>query len=129
MRKGENARFDRDGFKAALDSTRIARGLTWKQVTEESGVSSSTLSRMSAGACPDLDGLAALTCWSGLSADSFIRGMNPEGHEPMAEISRQIMSDTRLTREARSTMDELTKVMYQRFSAMGEGAQQALKAP
>ncbi len=128
MRNGGKARFDRHGFQAALDSTRIARGLTWKQVAEQSGVSASTLSRMTGGANPDLDGLAALTCWSGLSADSFIPGMNPKEHEPMAEISHQIMSDTRLTREARGTMDELTKVMYQRFSAMGEEAPQSLKA-
>ena len=115
MRNGEKARFDTDSFHAALDSTRIARGLTWKQVAEQSGVSTSTLSRIPSGANPDLDGLAALTLWSGLSADSFIPGMNPMEHEPMAEISRQIMSDTRLTQEERGTMDQLTKVLYQRF--------------
>ncbi len=45
MTKSETT-FDIIGFRAALDSTRIARDITWKQVAEESGVSPSTLTRM-----------------------------------------------------------------------------------
>ena len=64
--------FDNEKFYAALDASRVARGLTWKQVATESGVSASTLTRMAQGKRPDVDGLAALLGWSGLRADSFL---------------------------------------------------------
>ena len=34
--------FNVESFYAALDSQRVAKGLTWKQVSEESGVSQPT---------------------------------------------------------------------------------------
>ena len=65
--------FDADGFYAALDSERRSRRHTWKRVADESGVSASTLTRMAQGRRPDVDSLAALVAWSGLSADAFVR--------------------------------------------------------
>ena len=72
--------FDGDALYGALDAVRQARTLTWKQVAVESGVSASTLTRMAQGRRPDLDSLAALSAWSGLQADDFVRfeGERPE---------------------------------------------------
>ena len=58
--------FDAEGFFDALDEVRDSKGLTWKEVADESEVSASTLTRMAQGKRPDVDSLAALLKWSGL---------------------------------------------------------------
>ena len=65
----KRARFDGDAFYAALDGERQARQFTWRRVAEESGVSASTLTRISQGKRPDVDSLAALSAWSGLDVE------------------------------------------------------------
>ena len=74
-----SANFDAEAFHAALDSQRLAMGMTWKDVAAEAGVSASTLTRMAQGKRPDVDGLAALLQWSGLQAEMFIRKGKTEG--------------------------------------------------
>ena len=56
----KRARFDGDAFYAALDGEGQARHCTWKQAGEECGISASTLSRMSQGKHPDVNGLCGL---------------------------------------------------------------------
>ena len=58
-------RFDVAALHAALDSERRSRRLTWKDVAAQSGVSASTLTRLSQGRQPDVNSLAALTAGSG----------------------------------------------------------------
>jgi transcriptional regulator with XRE-family HTH domain len=109
--------FDTEGFYAALDSARQARGLNWKQVAAGSGVSASTLTRMSQGKRPDVDGLAALCAWSGLDADNFVRSeddIRPEA-EPLAMISTYLRSDRNLSPEAAGALEELIKITYERL--------------
>lgn len=108
--------FDAAAFYGALDAGRQARSLTWKQVAAESGVSASTLTRMAQGKRPDVDGLAALAAWSGLSTDDFIRseGQRPEV-EPLAKITTYLRGDGNLSPEAASALDEIIKVTYERL--------------
>jgi transcriptional regulator with XRE-family HTH domain len=108
--------FDTEGFYEALDSVRQARRLNWKQVAAESGVSASTLTRMAQGRRPDVDGLAALAAWSGLTTDEYVRSEDerPEA-EPLAKISTYLRSDRNLTPEAAKALDELIKVTYERL--------------
>ncbi|NIJ14608.1 transcriptional regulator with XRE-family HTH domain [Saccharomonospora amisosensis] len=56
----------------ALDAQRRARGLSWRQLAEEAGVSPSLLSRMGNGHRPDLDGFIALVQWLGSPAEEFM---------------------------------------------------------
>lgn len=108
--------FDLPGFYAALDSQRQARKLTWKQVAAESGVSASTLTRMAQGKRPDVDGLAALTAWSGLDVDDFVRAEGkPTEPEPLAMISTYLRSDQNLSDEATVALEELIKATYERL--------------
>lgn len=117
--------FDAAGFYAALDATRQARSLTWKAVAEGARVSASTLSRMAQGKRPDLDGLAALSAWSGLQADHFVRSEKPRPNaEPLAVISAQLRQDDALTPEAATALDELIRTTYERLrrtNPRGEG--------
>jgi hypothetical protein len=109
--------FDADAFYAALDSVRQSRRLNWKQVSAESGVSASTLTRMSQGKRPDVDGLAALVAWSGLDADNYVRSEDAQrpAQEPLAMISTYLRGDRNLTSEAATALEEVIKVTYEQL--------------
>ena len=103
-------------FYEALDASRRARRLNWKQVAGESGVSASTLTRMAQGKRPDVDGLAALAAWSGLATDGFVRSeAGRPDPEPLAQISTYLRSDKNLSPEAIEALDELIKATYERL--------------
>ena len=113
--------FDASSFFSSLDAARQARKLTWKQVADQSGVSASTLTRMAQGRRPDVDGLAALSSWSGLDIDDFVRteGEKPEA-DPLAMISTYLKSDRNLTPESAIALDELIKATYGRLRRKSE---------
>lgn len=108
--------FDAEAFYEALDAVRQARRLTWKQVASQSGVSASTLTRMAQGKRPDVDGLAALAAWSGLSADGYVRSAEARPTpEPLALITTHLRGDKNLSPEAATALDELIKATYHRL--------------
>lgn len=108
--------FDSGALYQALDATRQARNLNWKQVAAQSGVSASTLTRMAQGRRPDVDGLAALTSWSGLQADDFVRSESKRSEaEPLARISTYLRCDKNLTAEAAAALDAVVKATYERL--------------
>lgn len=109
-------RFDSGAFFAALDGERQARQLTWRKVANESGVSASTLTRIAQGKRPDVDSLAALSAWSGLEVDTFVKGKSVKKEaEPLAMISSYLRSDPQLNEDAAAALDELVKVAYKRM--------------
>ncbi|MFD3500460.1 helix-turn-helix domain-containing protein [Streptomyces sp. NPDC058678] len=114
---GKKGWFDAEGFYAALDAARVARGLNWKQVAAGSGVSASTLTRMAQGKRPDVDGLAALCAWSGLDADDFVRSEDEDrpAAEPLAMISTYLRSDRNLSPESAAALEEIIKITYERL--------------
>lgn len=107
--------FDAEGFYAALNQTRQARNLTWKQVAAQSGVSASTLTRMAQGRRPDIDGLAALTVWSGLRSDDFVRRTSDDEPTPstLAMISTYLRADRNLSPRAAEAMERVVASTYQ----------------
>ena len=108
--------FDSDAFYEALDAERSARSLTWREVAQQAHVSASTLSRMGQGKRPDVDSLAALCSWSGLSADDFVRSDSKvKEPEPLAMISTLLRADRSLSRQNAAMLDDLIKVTYQRL--------------
>ena len=105
--------FDVAAFHAALDAQRGAQGLTWKEVAEQAGVSASTLTRMSQGKRPDVDGLALLLAWSGLDASAFLPRANEP--EPLAKIAANLRADRNLSAESATALQEIIKVAYEQF--------------
>src|SRR5262245_36408179 len=111
-----DAHFDGDAFFAALDSQRQARRLTWKRVAEEAKVSASTLTRLAQGRRPDVDSLAALCAWAGISADDFIRGKKVDLRaEPLAKITAYLRADPNLSKEGAKALETLIKTAYERL--------------
>ena len=108
--------FNAEGFYAALDAARVAKGLNWKQVAKEAGVSASTLTRMAQGRRPDVDTLAALINWSGLDRNAFVHTRKAQAEpEPIAMISTYLRSDPNLTPEGATALEELIKATYSRM--------------
>jgi transcriptional regulator with XRE-family HTH domain len=106
--------FDFEGFYRALDATREARGLNWKQVAEQTAVNASTLARMSQQRRPDADGLASLSAWSGLNPGEFMTG-STRGHrsaESLARISRLLREDRRLSETSARALEEILRAAY-----------------
>lgn len=114
MPRGE---FDAEGFYEAIDGQRQARGLNWKRVAAESGVSASTLTRLAQGKRPDVDSMAALLAWSGLNADDFIRrpGRVPKKAEPLAQLTAILRADRNLSKEGAAALDAMIKTAYERL--------------
>jgi hypothetical protein len=65
------AKFDADGFYGDLARVVTVRGVKWKTVSQETGVSQSTLSRMAVGRRPDAASLAALSAWAGINPANY----------------------------------------------------------
>ena len=110
--------FDVFALHAALDSERRARQLAWKDVAVQSGVSASTLTRLSQGRQPDVNSLAALTGWLGMSADHFMGAGRVDefgAASPLARISAIIHKDPNLNREATAALEELIRATYARL--------------
>lgn len=109
--------FNADAFYAALDAQRQSRKITWKKVAEESGVSASTLTRLAQGRRPDVDSMAALLVWSGLSADPFVRSQmkrKPQA-EPLAAITAILRGDPNLSPHGAVALESLMKTAYEKF--------------
>lgn len=112
------SKFAGDAFFSALDAQRQARRLTWKKVAEQSGVSASTLTRISQGRRPDVDSMAALCDWSGLAADDFVRREHQgekRSPEPLTQITTYLRADPNLSEEGAAALETLLKTAYERL--------------
>lgn len=110
--------FDAEAFYASLDSQRQSRGINWRQVAKESGVSASTLTRIAQGRRPDVDSMAALLAWSGLDADSFVIRDREVRAEPLAQITAYLRADPQLSPEAASALEAVLKAAYDKLRNM-----------
>ena len=114
----ESGQFDVSALHAALDSERRSRRLVWKDVATESGISASTLTRLSQGRQPDVNSLAALVSWLGMSADHFMGSRSSEefgAASPLAQISTIIHRDPNLNNDAATALEELVRATYARL--------------
>jgi transcriptional regulator with XRE-family HTH domain len=69
-------RFDTLALSAALEATRAARGLTWREVAVESGVgSAAALTRLRAGGRVMFPGVMRVLAWVGAPAARFVRAV------------------------------------------------------
>lgn len=108
--------FNFEAFYSALNATREARQLTWKQVAEAAGVGASTLARMAQNRRPDADGLASLSAWAGLNpADFVVLAPKSLGPEPLAQISRTLRQDSRLNPEDAAAIEDIVRAAYSRL--------------
>jgi len=65
-------RFDTHALYQALDKQRCARGLSWRDVAIEIGVSPATISRTRQGGRMEVDGMLAMVAWLGVPVETFV---------------------------------------------------------
>ncbi len=120
-KKSPPVQFDVEALHAALETERGVRNLTWKEVAAQSGVSASTLTRLSQGRRPDVDSLAALTQWLDQPADAFMPGRTQKygSASPIARISTILRDDPDLDAGAAQALDEIIKASYSRLRRQG----------
>jgi transcriptional regulator with XRE-family HTH domain len=115
MAKGH---FDAEALYAALDSQRLSRRMNWKQVAHEAGISASTLTRMAQGKRPDVDSLAALLAWSGLTANQFVvvtERTSANHSDPLAQITAYLRADPHLKPEGAAALEAVLKAAYEKL--------------
>lgn len=117
MMNAENKGFNCMAFYEALNITREARNLNWKQVSALTSVGASTLTRMAQGKRPDADSLASLAAWAGINPANFVEMSDKAPRpEPLAMISSYLRSDPNLTSAGAVALEEILKAAYKQFS-------------
>lgn len=114
------ARLDVAALHAALDKEREARGLSWRTLAKEVGISPSTLSRMANGQRPDVDAFAALTSWLGVSPETYlVSELSGSSTEPdlMTELAPLLRARSDLRPEDVDYLEELIGAAVRRFRA------------
>ena len=66
-------RFDSKALYRALDKQRVDRGMSWSEISEEIGVSASTMRRTKLGGRMEVDGMIAMVDWLGVQVETFVR--------------------------------------------------------
>jgi len=113
---GEDKGFDGNAFYRALEETVIARSKNWKQVSADTGVSASTLTRMAQGRKPDAASLAALSAWAGLNPSDFVQASYKASQpEALAQISSLLRADPNLDMEGAEAVEAIIRAAYERL--------------
>jgi transcriptional regulator with XRE-family HTH domain len=110
---------DVKGLHAALDAARAQKGLSWRQVAKELGVSASTISRMANGLKPDVSAFVAMTTWLRMPAESFYTGAGSRKEEPelTAALAPLLRARTDLNEQDVAYLQELIAAAARRFRA------------
>lgn len=110
------SQFDFAGFYKALSATVKARDTNWKTVSEQTGISQTTLSRMSKGRQPDAESLTALSAWSGLNPVDFLADSPKQAREPIAMMTKLLREDPNLDSAGTEALEAIIKAAYDRFT-------------
>jgi len=115
--------FDSEGFYSALATTVAAKKVTWKQVSAETGVSASTLTRMAQGRHPDAASLAVLSAWAGINPADFVRMPAKKKRKPesLTAISTLLRADPRLKPASAAALEAIFRAAYDKLSD-GDGS-------
>ena len=111
----QSPRLDVESLIAALNAERESRGLSWRRLAQEAGVSPSSLTRMQQGKLPDVNTFTALTHWLRMPAEQFMSsglGGKAGGPDPMAVVSTLLRGKREMTPEALKALDELVQAAF-----------------
>jgi transcriptional regulator with XRE-family HTH domain len=87
----EELRVDVRSLHSALDKARESRGLSWRQLAKEVGVSASTISRMANDLKPDVTAFAAMTRWLKMPAEDFYVGGSAYTGDEQPDLVAQLV--------------------------------------
>lgn len=118
--------FDGDGFYRAIESSVKARGTNWKSVSQATGVSQTTLTRMGQGRRPDAASMAALSAWADINPARFVSGVAPMGARSIGSeintvslIRQTLRDDASLSDDARKRLTTIFETAYEALKTTG----------
>ena len=123
-RSGDKGKgFDAEAFYVALARVVGARKVRWRQVSKETGVTPSTLTRMGQGRRPDAASLAALSAWAGLNPGDFVatprkyppRSTDGVHASPMIAIAGLLRADAHLQPAAAKALADIIHIAYDKL--------------
>ncbi len=101
-------KIDARSLLGSLDQARLSKGLSWRQLAGEAGVTPSLLSRLRNGYKPDADGFMTLVRWLGMPAERFL--VDEDAPSPtQSELTSELVPLLR----ARNDLDEADIEMLQ----------------
>ena len=115
--------FDAEAFYEALARVVEARKVRWRNVSKETGVTPSTLTRMGQGRRPDAASLAALSAWAGLNPADFVatprkyppRSKDATNANPMIAIAGLLRADAHLHPAAAKALADIIHIAYDKL--------------
>jgi transcriptional regulator with XRE-family HTH domain len=109
---------------AALDAARKQKGLSWRQLAKEIGVSPSTMTRMGNDQKPEVNAFAAMVRWLNLPAEDFmVHADQPaeqsqrEEPELVAQLAPLLRARKDLDADDVRYLEELIAAAVRRFDA------------
>ncbi|AYN37702.1 XRE family transcriptional regulator [Streptomyces dangxiongensis] len=120
----ESPTVDVQALHGALDAARIEKGLSWRQLAKDLGVSASTISRMANGLKPDVTAFAAMTTWLRMPAETFYvttrDGSVREEPELVASLVPLLRARSDLSGDDVAYLEEVISAAARRFRAERE---------
>lgn len=112
-------KIDTAALAASLDGVRSERGLSWRQLATQIGVTPSLLSRLRNGYKPDAEGFMTLTSWLGLPAERFLVDDRPPTTSPelMAELAPLLRAHKDLDETDIDYLNEIIRATLRRATA------------
>lgn len=107
--------FDNEAFYAALERSVKDRGATWKALSQDTGVSQTTLTRMGQGRKPDAASLATLSAWARINPADYVGGIeqaNGESPNTLEQLAFAVRRDTVLTEAAKQQLMTILESTY-----------------
>lgn len=114
--------FDAPAFYAAIEAAVNARGITWKQLAQDTGVSATTLARMATGRNPDAASVAALCSWATLNLADFVGGVSPKRNPvgTLELVGSTLRSDPALDAKSARALEAIFQAAYQSMRKKSE---------
>jgi transcriptional regulator with XRE-family HTH domain len=112
------------GQEDRLDISHLGRilrerrgSLSIRRAAAEAGVSFSTLSRVEAGAQPDLATFSRLCGWLGVAPGRFFSPLAERELSPLEQAIAHLQTDPRLTEEAAARISSVLRSLYDALAA------------
>lgn len=120
----EELSVDVRSLHSALDKARESRGLSWRQLAKEIGISASTISRMANDLKPDVTAFATMTTWLKMPAESFFVGVTADAGAEEPDLIAQLVPLLRARKDLTSKdveyLEEVIGAAAKRFRAESE---------
>lgn len=109
--------FDSQAFYNALNATREAKNMNWKEIAQATSVNASTLTRMGRdNKNPDANSLATLSAWAGLNpADFVVLDTKASRPEALAVITAQLHLDPNLNEDQALALERMVTTVYKEY--------------